>query len=354
MTVNPLLVHGSFATAVEIQVNQNSDQRALQPQSPKEIKGEPENLKSDLATQDGNYGLKLKSVTVADSSGNTSASGLLASPITQVTLAAMLGIGIIGCSIPIVKAIKRRADDSSEQRDEANDQLSNRLEAYLEADLTKGVWWQRPVWGQKTTIQRLLKPFYRKRVPKGILFVHGRELEQITPLAEKAQVIDSDKFKGSEFIEFLRIRQQLYNDSGVYEGLENSFRLLNTAIEAKTCFEKIWQIEFRFLSSKQQECYRLVDTLLANDRRGQDFQDPLQKKIDEVLPFIFSEEGQEAIRAYGDSYIKLSSFEFGLDLMLLFKQYKMSDYVVLVTVDKILRQYKKEDFANSNLKCNKC
>ena len=70
-------------------------------------------------------------------------------------------------------------------------------------------------------------------------------------------------------------------------------------------------LEFRFLSSKQQECYRLVDALLANDRRGQDFQDPLQEKIDEVLPFIASEEGQEAIRAYGDSYIKLSSFEFG-------------------------------------------
>lgn len=32
--------------------------------------------------------------------------------------------------------------------------------------------------------------------------------------------------------------------------------------------------------------------------------------------------------------------------MLLFKQYKMSDYVVLVTVDKILRQYKKEDLTD--------
>jgi hypothetical protein len=361
MMMNTGLSQGGIATSVKIPsaegINKNLEHRyegvvqeadkadgQIQKKGLIEAQRDLKKLDPDLEVKDGNPGISVKLGSAKDPTNDFSV--FLASPPAQITMFTMLALGVIGCSIPIVKAIKKKVDDSADERDEANENISNRLEAYLEADLTKGVWWQRPVWGQKTTIQRLLKPFYRKRVPKGILFVHGRELEQITPLAEKAQVIDSDKFKGSEFIEFLRIRQQLYNDSGVYEGLENSFRLLNTAIEAKTCFEKIWQIEFRFLSSKQQECYRLVDALLANGRRGQDFQDPLQEKIDEVLPFIFSEEGQEAIRAYGDSYIKLSSFEFGLDLMLLFKQYKMSDYVVLVTVDKILRQYKKEDLTD--------
>jgi hypothetical protein len=361
MMMNSGLSQGGIATSVKIpsakNINQNIENRyegvlqlaqktegELQKKSPLETQKELQKLDPDLVIQGGNSGTALKSGTEKTSTGDFNA--LLASPAVQITMFAMLAIGAIGCSIPIIKAIRKTVDNSSEQREEVNDNLSNKLEKYLETDFTKGVWWKRPVWGQKTTMQRFLKPFYRKRVPKGILFVHGRELERAAPLSEKAQALDVEKFKSSEFIEFLRIRQQLYDNAGPYENLENSFRLLNTAIEAKTLFEIIWQVEFRFLSTKQQECYRLVDELLAENQRGKDFQDPLQAKIEEVLPFITSKEGQQAIVAYGNAYIQLADYEFGLDLMLSFKQYKMSDYVVLVTVDKVLRQYKQEDLTD--------
>jgi hypothetical protein len=361
MMMNSGLLQGGIATSVKIpsaeNINKNLEHRYegvlqeadkadgnLQKKSLIETQKDLQKLDPDLALQGKNSGTTLKVGT--EKSVTSDFTTFLASPPAQITMFTMLAIGAIGCSIPIVKAIKRKVDDSSDEREEANENFSNKLEAYLETDFTKGVWWKRPAWGKKTTMQRMLKPFYRKKVPKGILFVHGRELERVAPLAEDAQILDIEKFKSSEFIEFLKIRQQLYNNSGPYEGLENSFRLLNTAIEAKTCFEKIWQIEFRFLSSKQQECYHLVDQLLADNRRGKDFQNPLESKIEKVLPFITSKEGQQAIIAYGNAYIQLSEYEFGLDLMLLFKQYKMSDYVVLVTVDKILRQYQKEDLTD--------
>jgi hypothetical protein len=359
--MNSGLSQGNIATSVKIptaeSINKNTEKRyegvlqeadkadgKIQKKSLQEVQRDLQKLDPDLVIEGGNSekSLKLGSEKSAPDDFNT----FLASPPAQITMFAMLAIGAIGCSIPIVKAIKSKFDDSSDRREEVDEELSDRLEVYLKTDFTKGVWWKRPVWGKKTTMQRLLKPFYRKKIPKGILFVHGRELERIAPLAENAQLLDIEKFKSSEFIEFMRIRQQLYDNVGPYEGLEHSFRLLNTSIEAKLCFEKIWQIEFRFLSSKQQECYHLVDTLLADGQRGKDFKDPLEAKIEEVLPFITSKEGQQAIVAYGNAYIQLSDYDFGLDLMLLFKQYKMSDYVVLVTVDKILRQYQKEDLTD--------
>jgi hypothetical protein len=361
MMVNTGLSQGGIATSVKIPsaegINKNLEQRyegvvqtadkadgQIQKKSLIETQKDLQKLAPELEVKDGNPGISVKSGSVKDPANDFTA--LLASPPVQITMFTMLVLGVIGCSIPIIKTIKKKVDDSADEREEANENISNKIEVYLETDFTKGVWWKRPVWGKKTTMQRLIKPFYRKKVPKGILFVHGRELERIAPLAENAQILDIEKFKSTEFIEFLRIRQQLHSNSGPYEGLENSFRLLNTAIEAKTCFEKIWQIEFRFLSSKQQECYRLVDQLLADKRTGKDFKDPLESKIEEVLPFITSKEGQQAIVAYGNAYIQLSDYDFGLDLMRLFKQYKMSDYVVLVTVDKILRQYQKEDLTD--------
>jgi hypothetical protein len=359
--INSGLSQGGIATSVKIPsaegINKNLENRyegvlqeadkadgQLQKKSPIETQKDLKKLDPALEVKNGNPEISIKLGSAKEPTSDFSA--LLASPPAQITMFTMLALGVIGCSIPIIKTIKKKVDDSSDEREEANENISNKIEAYLETDFTKEVWWKRPAWGKKTTMQRLLKPFYRKKVPKGIIFVHGRELERIAPLAENAQILDIEKFKSTEFIEFLRIRQQLYNNSGPYEGLENSFRLLNTAIEAKTCFEKIWQIEFRFLSSKQQECYRLVDQLLADKRTGNDFKDPLESKIEEVLPFITSKEGQQAIVAYGNAYIQLSDYDFGLDLMRLFKQYKMSDYVVLVTVDKILRQYQKEDLTD--------
>jgi hypothetical protein len=359
MTMNSGLSEGGIATSIKVPsaeginkipenryegVFQLADNTNGQLQKKSLIETQKELKKLDPEVKGGNAGISVKLGSVKAPTSDFNA--FLASPPAQITMFSMLALGMIGCSIPIVKTIKKKVDDSYDEQEEANENLSDKIEAYLETDFTKEVWWKRPAWGKKTTMQRLLKPFYRKKVPKGIIFVHGRELERIAPLSENAEVLDIEKFKGSEFIEFLRIRQQLYNNSGPYEGLENSFRLLNTAIEAKTCFEKIWQIEFRFLSSKQQECYQLVDRLLADNRRGKDFQDLLEAKIEEVLPFITSKEGQQAIVAYGNTYIQLSEYEFGLDLMRLFKQYKMSDYIVLVTIDKILRQYKKEDLTD--------
>jgi hypothetical protein len=361
MMMNTGLSQGGIVTSVKIPsaegINKNLEHRyegvlqevgkvdgQLQKKSLIETQKDFKKLDPDLEAKDGNPGISVKSGSAKDPASDFTT--FLASPAVQITMFTMLVIGVIGCSIPIVKAIKKKVDNSADEREEADENFSNKLESYLETDFTKGVWWKRPAWGKKTTMQRLLKPFYRKKIPKGIIFVHGRELEHVAPLAESAQILDIEKFKSSEFIEFLRIRQQLYNNSGPYEGLENSFRLLNTAIEAKICFEKIWQIEFRFLSSKQQECYHLVDKMLADNQRGKDFKDPLESKIEEVLPFINSKEGQQAIVAYGNAYIQLSEYEFGLDLMQLFKQYKMSDYVVLVTVDKILRQYQKEDLTD--------
>jgi hypothetical protein len=225
--------------------------------------------------------------------------------------------------------------------------MHEKIQNYLKTDLRKGVWYNRPLWGSKSALQKLLGRYIRRPpVPEEVVLIHEREFAKVSSLATQAAETDNEKFMSKEFVEFLKIQQSLDKNVGAYKDLEMSIKFLHTAIDAKVCFEIIWQVEFRYRSSKQQEYYSFVDSALDQRLRGKSFQDTLQNKLDEIRPKIESQDGKTAIDSYFDTMIRLSKYELGLELLTLFKQYMMSDYVALRTVDDILRDYKRRDLTD--------
>lgn len=177
--------------------------------------------------------------------------------------------------------------------------------------------------------------FFRAEVPDNVVAIYHDDLQQLRNVAAIAKTIDSEKFSSQEFIFFLSINLQVNQNIGVYEGLKNSIDLLRVALETKDSFLKIEAIETRYRSYSQQDFYNYVFELLGQDLSKDDFKGSVQTKLVEVISKIKTEEGKTALQSYSNQLDILSKDELGLRLLLLFKQYHLTDFSLLRHVAEI-------------------
>jgi hypothetical protein len=268
----------------------------------------------------------------------------------KITSGVGLTIAVVGCSIPIIKIARHQLKKTEDLQKAFDEGTGKKLQTYLAKEPADLGWWDLPRWGNKSACQHLISTFYKPPVPEGMVFVHRREWEQIGPLAKQVVSIDREKFTSKEFITYLKVRMQLLQGEGqdMY-ALQRSAKLLRAALAAKRYFEQIWQVEMRYLSSKQQEVYRFVDELLSQKIYNDAFRQQLQEKVEKTLPDVKSEEGKKALQSYLTALSGLSEYEFGLELLQLFKQYQLADYVVLRTVDELLNKLKRVDLTDERV-----
>jgi len=231
----------------------------------------------------------------------------------------------------------------------------------LDPKESKKDWWKRPLWGNKTMIQQIIDIFKTAPIIKGqkeidfeTIELHKQALAELRVLAPIAKALDDAKFTTKEFKSFLEIKSNLAQGIGEYQGINNFIALLSAAINAKESFLKIEQIEIRYRSIKQQNFYDYVGELLGKAfqknqgesivinpnkesekklTKEQFFQE-VQKKLDEVIPKIKTEEGKNALESYQKVLEKLSEDKesLGLKLLQLFKQYELKDFSILKTI----------------------
>ncbi|WP_069791483.1 hypothetical protein A5482_003310 [Cyanobacterium sp. IPPAS B-1200] len=104
---------------------------------------------------------------------------------------------------------------------------------------------------------------HKQNVPESAVILHNQLFSELKILTSIAKTLDSDYLNQSDFKFFLDIRASFAKNTGQYEGLENSAELLRVAIAAQSIFLKIEQTELRYRSSKQQEYYDYVLTILT-------------------------------------------------------------------------------------------
>ncbi|GFE67779.1 hypothetical protein [Chroococcus sp. FPU101] len=192
-------------------------------------------------------------------------------------------------------------------------------------------WWKLPIWGEESIIEYILSRG-KSPIAETAIMLHSREMMDAHFFAKTAESIDSEKFTSQEFILFLKIKYCLAKGIEEYEGLADSVKLLQAAIEAKNSFITLDQTELRYRSSKQQEFYQFVEKLLTNHEDKENFKTQIQEKLNEVLPSVKTEEGKVALQGYVKELDKLSEYELGLKLLALFKTYQLADYSILRTV----------------------
>jgi hypothetical protein len=183
----------------------------------------------------------------------------------------------------------------------------------------------------------------RNSISDSVLFLHNRAFDKVEELANKAQSIDNEKFGNDEFSLFLKIKTSIKQGIGEYKGLSQSAKMLEVAVAAQTNFIALEQTEFRFRSRTQQQFYDYISKLLAQNSSSNEFKDKVQKKFNELLPLLRSDEGRVALEAYIRDLHKISEHELGLKLLSLFKEYNLNDYSILKTISDLLERMEGQD-----------
>ncbi|KAB0239810.1 hypothetical protein EZJ55_03450 [Microcystis aeruginosa EAWAG127a] len=197
----------------------------------------------------------------------------------------------------------------------------------------------------RKVIELILRKLFQRKpeVPELVEIVHNREMSAVGIFAKKAESIDSDKFSGQEFLMFVKMKYCLARGIEEYAGLDQSIKLLQGAIEAKNSYLTLDQTEFRYRSSKQQDFYQYVESLLASDYEDKAaFQARVAEKLLSTLPQVKTEEGKIALKAYQSELERLADYELGLKLLSLFKTYQLADYSVLRTISDILETFREK------------
>jgi hypothetical protein len=219
----------------------------------------------------------------------------------------------------------------------------NSLQTILEQQQPEKSWWNRPLWGKQSFLEKILLKFSKPPVSESAIFLHNREMMDARVFAKTAQAIDNDKFNSKEFLLFIKINYYLVKGLEEYVGLYQSVRLLQVAIEAKNSFLTIDQTEFRYRSSKQQEFYQYVEDLLKNHEDKLAFREGVERKLAEVLLHIKTEEGKRALQAYAKELDHLAEHELGLKLLSLFKSYQLADYSILRIISDLVNSLREKD-----------
>ncbi len=193
---------------------------------------------------------------------------------------------------------------------------------------------------------KLTDRFQKPRVLESDEFLHQRAFEKLIAIAGKAENIHGEKFGGGEFATFVKIKSYIARAIGEYAGLDDNIEMLNVAISTQNSFTVIDGSESRHCSSAQQELYKFVNGLLAEEIDSEDFKRQIEQKLEEVIPLLKTEEGKVALQTYTKAMGKISEHPLGLKLLLLFKQYQFDDYSILRGVANTIAQLGSEDLLN--------
>lgn len=193
---------------------------------------------------------------------------------------------------------------------------------------------------------KLTDKFQKPRALESDEFLHQRALEKLTLIAGKAEDIHAEKFGGAEFATFVKIKSYVSRKIDEYAGLDDSIEMLNVAISTQNSFTVIDGSESRHCSTAQQELYKFVNGLLAQEIDSADFKQQIEQKLEEVIPLLKTKEGIVALQTYTKEMGKISEHPLGLKLLLLFKQYQFDDYSILRGVANTIAQLGSEDLLN--------
>ncbi|WP_373479398.1 hypothetical protein [Geminocystis sp.] len=200
-------------------------------------------------------------------------------------------------------------------------------------------WWNKPLWGDRSMLEKIESIIHKEhdKIPQEVIDHHQAVLAEIKLLAPIARALDSDKFTESDFLDFVKVSNLFAKEVGEYKGLRNYVALFRVAVEAKNSFLTIEQIELSYRSSKQQEFYNYVLTLLEKQLSPAKFITLLEAKLAQILPDISTEEGKNAINIYADTLKTVArQDELGLRLIFLFKKYQLEDFSLLRVISDMV------------------
>ena len=107
------------------------------------------------------------------------------------------------------------------------------------------------------------------------------------------------------------------------------------AIKTQDSFLVIYNTELRYQGRSQQELYRFVEELLAENVNREDFRARVEVKLTEVQKLVKREEVRKVLDNYYDNLFIVSQKNVSLQLLSLFKKYQLDVYSLLRTISNL-------------------
>lgn len=221
--------------------------------------------------------------------------------------------------------------------------VENNMVLELKTQLSSKPWWNRPLWGDKSLLEKLICKFSKPEVSEEAIHLHNQELFNAQRFSDLAKAINRDKFDSQEFLLFVKIKYLLTSNLDGYERLSESAQLLEAALKTKDSLMVLYQTELRYQTYKQQQFSKFVEELLSQELDTEKFRERVKVKLTELLEQIKTEEDQIALQAYVKELNYLSKHELGLKLFLLLKRYYAVDYSILSKIAAIINSLGQKD-----------
>ncbi|WP_017295486.1 hypothetical protein [Geminocystis herdmanii] len=206
-------------------------------------------------------------------------------------------------------------------------------------------WWNRPLVGSVSLIERILGALNPQTVPELALSLHDTEWEELEKIVPTLTMLDNEQYS-PEFLLYINIKNKLKNNLDEYKGLDKFVKIFSFAIKNIHHFRTMRRIELDFQGKTQLQLYQFVEYQLNTNYDPVLFHKLVSNEIDELLRLIINEPTQKALLMYKTALDTITQEEAGLNLLLLFKKYQIQDYAIFKVVNDILKQLKKQDLDN--------
>jgi hypothetical protein len=200
--------------------------------------------------------------------------------------------------------------------------------------------------GKNSALAKFGDKMQKPQVLESDAFLHQRNFEKLSQIANRCENIHAEKFGNTEFLTFFKIKSYISRSMGEYTNLDKIIELLKISIETQHSFATIDSTESRYCSSSQQELYKYINTLYDRYLDHETFKQLVDIKLQEILPKLKTDEGRQVLQNYAVEAAKVARHPLAIKLLMSFKKYNLSDYSILRSVSDTINLLDGEDLLN--------
>lgn len=209
-------------------------------------------------------------------------------------------------------------------------------------------WWNRPLFGEITFIQRLIGVINQQSLPDVALSLYNTGIAELEKYVPTIKMLENDNYN-QEFLFYVKLKYQIENNLSDYQGLNTFVEILICAVYNIRHFETIQRIELDYREKSQRELYKFVEQQLNTNLDQKLFKNKVNTEIEKVISLVKNDSIKEALTYYKNALDKITDEQVGLKLLLLLKSYKLANYSIFNIVIDVLKKVKKQDLQDLQL-----
>ncbi|SMH56741.1 MULTISPECIES: hypothetical protein [unclassified Picosynechococcus] len=202
---------------------------------------------------------------------------------------------------------------------------------------TADSFWKKPIFGNKSLVEKVTNYFAKPPVPPYSLDRYGQLWKQLETKAITLQGLENRKFGNQEFLDFFRIRILIDLNMGTFKNLKNTIDLFEVMLFSLESFVLINETEFLYRSPTQLKVYEAIADILDNHTDTTEIVLEMKAKVTPFLKEFKTDEGLRVTKNYILAIKEVSRYKSGVKLLNILRNLK-SRYSLLLSTFKLAQE----------------